>query len=206
MTLTFQIWWGQLGRCKGIRVQPYFLETAYQWLKHFVYVQYGYMEWFEVNISLKHDVMASFSLHMGPWLPKQFWGQLGSVTAQWCPHIPMRQHNNGLNTCICLIWMFEVVWGGYQHQSWRNDITFTPQGTLTSQIWGQLGQCKCIRVLPYSLETAYQWLKHFVYIQYGCLKWSEVDISLNYDVMTSFLLHKCPWLPKSGVNLAGVMV
>jgi hypothetical protein len=27
-----------------------------------------------------------------------------------------------------------------------------------------LGQCNSIRVQPYSLETAYQWLKHFVYV------------------------------------------
>jgi hypothetical protein len=30
--------WGQLGRCNVIRVQPYALETAYQWPKHFVCV------------------------------------------------------------------------------------------------------------------------------------------------------------------------
>jgi hypothetical protein len=30
--------WGQLGQCNGIRVQPYALDIAYQWLKHFVYV------------------------------------------------------------------------------------------------------------------------------------------------------------------------
>ncbi len=27
-----------------------------------------------------------------------------------------------------------------------------------------LGQCNSIRVRPCSLETAYQWLKHFVYV------------------------------------------
>ena len=43
---------------------------------------------------------------------------------------------------------------------------------------------------PYALETAYQWLKHFKYVYYGCMKQSEVDISLNHDVMASFALHK----------------
>jgi hypothetical protein len=43
-------------------------------------------------------------------------------------------------------------------------IIFTPQVTLTSQIWGQLGRCNGIWVQPYALETAYQWLKHFVYV------------------------------------------
>ena len=66
----------------------------------------------------------------------------------------------------------------------------SPQVTLTSQIWGQLGQCNSIRVHPYSLETTYQWFKHFIYVYYGCMKQSEVDISLNHDVMASFSLHK----------------
>jgi hypothetical protein len=29
---------GQLGQCNGIRLYPYALETAYQWLKHLIYV------------------------------------------------------------------------------------------------------------------------------------------------------------------------
>jgi hypothetical protein len=31
------------------------------------------------------------------------------------------------------------------------------------KIWGQLGRCNDIRVHPHALETAYQWLKPFVY-------------------------------------------
>ncbi len=61
---------------------------------------------------------------------------------------------------------------------------------LTSQIWGQLGRCNGIRVQPYALEIAYQWLKHFVYVYYGCMNQSEVDISLKHDVMASFSLLK----------------
>jgi hypothetical protein len=59
---------------------------------------------------------------------------------------------------------------------------------LNSQIWGQRGQCNGIRVDPYALETAYQRLKHFAYVCCGCLKQSEVDTSLNHDVMASFTL------------------
>ncbi len=69
-------------------------------------------------------------------------------------------------------------------------IISTPQVDLNSQIWGQLGRCNGIRVLPYALETAYQWLKHFLYVYCGCMKWSEVDVSLNHEVMASFPLHK----------------
>jgi hypothetical protein len=54
--------WDQLGRCNDIREHPYALETANQWLKDFVYVLYGCMKQFEVDISLKHGIMASFSL------------------------------------------------------------------------------------------------------------------------------------------------
>jgi hypothetical protein len=111
--------WGQFDRCKGIRLHPYAFETAYQLLKHLIYVYYGCMKRSEVDISLKHEVMA-----------------------------------------------------------------------LTSQLWGQLGQCNGIRVHPYALETAYQWLQHFVYVYYGCMKQSEVDISLKNDVMASFQLLK----------------
>ena len=85
--------------------------------------------------------------------------------------------------CICRIWMYEVVWRGYQPQPWHYGIIFTPQVTLSPQMWDQLGRCNSIsiRVHSFALETAYQWLKHFVYVYYGCIKWSEVDISLNHD-------------------------
>ena len=109
--------WGQLGQFYGIWLQPYAVETAYQWLKHFVYVKYGCMKWSEVDISLKHDVIASFPLLNGTWVPKSG-ANLAGVT---------------------------------------------------------------IRVEPYALKTAYQWLKHFVYVAKRCMKWSEVNISLNHD-------------------------
>jgi hypothetical protein len=61
---------------------------------------------------------------------------------------------------------------------------------LTSRIWGQLGRCKGIRVQPYALETAYQWLKHFVYVYYGCTKQSEANTTLKHEVVASFPLLK----------------
>ncbi len=60
--------------------------------------------------------------------------------------------------------MYKAVWSRYQPQPWHNGIISIPQVTVTSQILGQLGQCEGIRVQPYALETAYQWLKHFVYV------------------------------------------
>jgi hypothetical protein len=61
-------------------------------------------------------------------------------------------------------------------------------------------------VHPNAIETAYQWLKHVIYVACGCGKWYEVDLSLNHDVMTSFTIHKHTRIPKSGANLAGGMV
>jgi hypothetical protein len=98
-----------------------------------------------------------------------------------------------------------VVWGGCQPQPWHYGIISTPQVTLSLQIWGQPGRCNGIRVHLFALEPAHQRLKHFAYVYYGCLKQSEVDISLNHDVTTSFSLRKWPWVPKSRANLAGVM-
>ncbi len=48
---------------------------------------------------------------------------------------------------------------------------------------GELCWYNDIRVHPYALEIAYQWLKHILYVQYVCGKQSEVDISLNHDVI-----------------------
>jgi hypothetical protein len=62
-----------------------------------------------------------------------------------------------------------------------------------------------IRVQPNAHEIAYQCLKNFVYVLYGCMKWSEVVFSLNHDVVASFPLLKWTWIPKSGGNLASVM-
>ncbi len=96
MALTSQIW-GQHGRCNGIRVQSYYLETSYQWLKHFIYVYYGCMKQSEVDISLEHDVMASFPLLQWTLLPKSG-GNLDGVTIEGCNHMPLRLHTNGINT------------------------------------------------------------------------------------------------------------
>jgi hypothetical protein len=101
--------------------------------------------------------------------------------------------------------MYEEVWGGYQPQPWGYDVIFTPQVTLTYQIWGQLGLCNSMRVQPYSLETAYQ-CSIFIYIEYGCMKRFEVAIGLCRDIMTSFSLLKWRWHPISEANLACVTV
>ena len=61
---------------------------------------------------------------------------------------------------------------------------------LKYQIWVHFGPCNSITVQPYAFETAYQCLKHILYVKYGCMKRSEVGIGLNCDVMMSFSLLK----------------
>jgi hypothetical protein len=173
VTLTSQIGWSQLGRCHCIRVPPYFLETAYQWLKHFIPVCYGYMKWSEVwvhpcsletgqhtndsntfymstmdiwsglrwvsasNMMLWYHFQSSCdpdfpNLMVPTWSLSQY---KGASMFPW-DSIPMDQ-----TLCICLLWMYEVIWGRYQPQPWCYGIIFTPQKTLASHNWGQLCQC-----------------------------------------------------------------
>ncbi len=40
-----------------------------------------------------------------------------------------------------------------------------------------------MKVHPYACEPAYQYLKHFVHVQYRCEKQSEVNVSLNHHAM-----------------------
>jgi len=117
------------------------------------------------NSLKKHDVMmALFSPHKWPRFP-HFLGQLG-----WCgvirfhPYGPWDSIPMAQTLFIHLIWMYEAVWGGYRPHPSCNGIIFTPQVTLDSQILGHLGKFNCKKVHPYALETAHQWLKHFVYI------------------------------------------
>jgi hypothetical protein len=47
-----------------------------------------------------------------------------------------------------------------------------------------------MKVLPYASKPAYQYLKHFSHVLYGCGIQSKVDVSLNHDEIASFPLHK----------------
>jgi len=158
VNLNFQIW-GQLGRWTNIRVHTCGLETAYQWLKPLcIYLMWiwevvwgGYQPqpWcygiiFTAQVNLNSQIQIS--------------GQLG-----WCNGIQVYPY--GLQTAcqwlrhfslfICLIRIWEAVWGGYHpRQSWPHDLIFTPQATLNFQIWGQLRWCNGIKKPLYALETA----------------------------------------------------
>ena len=96
------------------------------------------------------------------------------------------QHNSRLKHCVYVY--YECMKQSEMDIRLNHDEVFTPQMTMTSLtlIWGQIGQWGSIRVHLDALETVYQWLKHLVYVNYGCMNWSEVDNSLNCDVVASF--------------------
>jgi hypothetical protein len=59
--------------------------------------------------------------NLGPTWPVEWYK--GAPICPW-DSIPMAQTH-----CICLIWMFEVVWDGYQPHTWCNGIICIPQVT-----------------------------------------------------------------------------
>ena len=96
--------------------------------------------------------------------------------------------------CIRLIWMCGVVWGEYQPQPWCcSGIISPPQVNPNPKIWGQLGRCKGIRVHPYALETAYQWLTCI------CLLWMDVWSNLRWISVSNMTLDSIISTPQ--VNL-----
>ena len=59
-------------------------------LKHFVYVWYGWGSQFEVDVSLRHDVMTSFRLHICHPDPQNLSHLvLVAITVYWCYSMPI---------------------------------------------------------------------------------------------------------------------
>ena len=115
---------------------------------------------------------------------------LAGVTIYRCNLKPLKKSNNGFELCIYLIWMYAGSLRRISASTMTSWHHFHSTNYPESQIWGQLGRCNSIRAQSYSLERAYQLPKHYVHAKYGCMKWSEVNISLNHAVMTSVSLHK----------------
>jgi hypothetical protein len=82
----------------------------------------------EVDISLKYEFMASFSLHKWPQIPK-FWTTLASVTVYGCTHTTCLWDSIlvAQTLWLCQIWIYEAVWGGNQAQ------VFSLEKTMKSQ-------------------------------------------------------------------------
>ena len=107
--------------------------------------------------------------------------------------------------CICLRWMGEAVWGGWQPQPQPllNDIVLTTQVTKNSKIWPKFCGYNCVWLLPYAHGQHVNVLKHFVYVSDGYRNQFAMAVSLNHDLMTSFWLHKWPRSPKSELSRCG---
>ena len=93
--------------------------------------------------------------------------------------------------CIFWIWMYEVIRGGDQPQQLHHSIIFTPQVTHTSPnlapTWPVERCCKKgAHICPRdSIPMAQPLCKYLN----GCTEWSEVDISLNHDLMIWHHFH-----------------
>jgi hypothetical protein len=106
-------------------------------------------------------------------------------------HMPLRQHTNGSNTLYILnmdVWS-DPRW--LQPQQLHHSIIFTPQVTHTSPnlapTWPVERCCKkgahiCPRDSIPMAQPLYKYLN-------GCTEWSEVDISLNHDLMIWHHFH-----------------
>ena len=84
--------------------------------------------------------------------------------AYGCIHCPWDSIPMVQTLCAYQIWMYDMVWGGYQAQPWHNDIIPTPQ------LWPRIPKSGAnlasvtVWMHRYALETAYQWLQCFVYV------------------------------------------
>ncbi len=93
--------WGHLGRHSNMMVHPYAHQTAYKWLEHFFHVIHEWGKGHEMNVSLNHGVMVSFSLHKWHIILKSG-ANLASKMTWWCTHMPSRHHTKGSNTLYVL--------------------------------------------------------------------------------------------------------
>jgi hypothetical protein len=166
-------------------------------LKHSLHVQYGCGKWFEVAVCFNHDVMTSFWLHKWPRWPnpqKTEVVQLYKAAAMclWtinqyakhCVYLSLMDVGSSLR------WLSASTMAQWHHF----DFTSDPNG----QNLCQLGCCNWIWLLPFAYGQYINMQNCCVYLFCGCGKQFEVDVSLNYDVMTSFWLHEWPKLPKPG--------
>ncbi len=129
------------------------------------------------------------SPNLGPnWL---VWWYKGATISPW-DSIPMAQ-----TLCLCLIWMYEAVWGGHLPQAWRYGIISTPQVNLNPQIWGQLCRCNGIRVQPYALLRQHTIGSNILYMS-NMDVWSSLrQISAsNMMLWHQFHTSSGPELPK----------
>ncbi len=77
-------------------------------------------------------------------------------------------HQCAQTLCICLMWMWEAVWGSWQQ--WHHGIILTPQVTQNPKIWPKYGGHNCLRLLTYAHGQHMNVLKHFVYVYRRCRK------------------------------------
>ena len=169
VTLNSQIW-GQLAwwNDKGAPICIWLWDSN-QWGSNTLHISnMDVWSGLRVNISLNHNLMISFLLHKWTWkFPK-----LGLTwLVEWykdegAPIYGLEKSYQRSKHFAYLIWMFAGVWDGYQPQTWCYDIISTPQVTSWIPKSGANLAGGMLYKPPYAFATAYQWLKHCVYVEY----------------------------------------
>ncbi len=131
-----------------------------------------YLRWVSVSIVTLwchfHSSSDPGVPNLGPTWPMQQYK--GATICTW-DSVPMLK-----TFYICLIWMYEEVWGGYRPQTWGYDVIFTPQVALTYQIWGQLVPCNSMGATV-CIWDSIPMLKTL----YICLIWMYEDVWGGYQ-------------------------
>ena len=122
-----------------------------------------------MDISLNHDVAASFSLHKWPWVPRSG-ANLAAVTVYRCKHIALRQHTN------CSITLYMSIMDVWSSLRWISASTMTiwhlfhstsdPDFPDLGPIW-LVWQCEGATIFPWDSIPMAQSL---------CISMSNMDV------------------------------
>ena len=162
-------------------MHPYAHPNHVKWLKHFLYIQYGCKKQSGVFYSLKtwhHDVTGALPY---PQISK-FRPHLHTCNSVKVHPYAHPQHMKWLKHFQCIQYrckkQSEVVYSLKHDTMMLIGLSFTPK---FPKFGPHLHMCNCVRVNPYSHPKHMKWLKHFLYIQYGCEIQSEVVYSLKHE-------------------------
>jgi hypothetical protein len=173
-----------------------------------LYVQYEFGKQYEVDLSLNHDVMTSFTIHKWPDFPNL--GQIG----QWhgmCARIWPWDSVPVARQTLCMAHVDMGCGKWYEMDlSFNYDVMTLfllhkgPEFTNLGANLAGVTVYGCTQ-MPLRQHTSGSNTLCMVHVDVGCRKWSVVDLSLKHDLMTSFSHHNHRWpeFTKSWTNLAG---
>jgi hypothetical protein len=141
-----------------------------------------------LRLRLRSQVYPSKILKIHPLLPAQ------AYTVRVDPYTHSL-HIKVLKHFIYIIWMWIVLYRGFEPQPWHYII---PQAQvypkIVPKIHPQPPQAYTVRVDPYAHQQHVKVLKNYAYIAYGCGIHSTVCLSLNHGIASS-LGHRSTHTP-----------